>query len=203
MVRCHGDHAAHGKRILHVSGQGVHEFQHVFGSQESLTQAVQALNFAAALLRAFSFATGSFGKVAGHQRGDQKGKQCYPVLGIGDGERTDGRQKEKVEGCGSDNCLNHGVAQSPIRGGEQHAHQKHQSDCGVVDVQPETDSRDHADDCQHTGVACGLRPCSCFHVPHCTMDVTFFTVPKHNSCDDQDARGVVAGSFPGKTARHL
>ena len=164
MVRRHYGDAAHGKRFLHIERKSVQQFENVLGSQQPLAQTEKPLHFAAALFRAFRLATGAFRQVAGHQRRHQKSEQCHPILRIGNSERSDRRQKEKIEGCRGAHCHHYGIAQSPVGRGQQHRHQEHQRDGRVIDVQLEVYGGDHADCGDHECIAYRLRPKPGFHI---------------------------------------
>ncbi len=133
-----------GKCFLHIFRQRIQQFENILRCQQPLAQTEKPLHFAAALLRSLGLAARAFRQIAGHQRRHQKGEQRDPVLRIGDGESPDRRQKEKIERRRGADRHHHRVAQAPVGRGQQHRYQKHQRDGGVIDVQLEIDSRDHA-----------------------------------------------------------
>src|SRR5215472_1333149 len=88
------------KTIYDKSGDDVEQFSDIVASQELLAKLVQAFSLVSALVRTLGFAAGAFTQLAGDNPGHQKRRQRYPVLGIGNGQSSDRRQKIIVEGQG-------------------------------------------------------------------------------------------------------
>ena len=120
-------------------------------------------NLTPPLLRAFRFTPSPFCQIAGHHGSNQEGEQCDPVLRIGDGECADRRKKKEIERGGRDDCHHQRIAQAPVRRGQQHHHEEHQCDGGLIDVKPKCHGRNDRDCGDYDCVAYRLRLACRFH----------------------------------------
>src|ERR1700685_3350790 len=122
--------------IDYVVGDAVDEAEDVVADQELLAESVEALDFAAALVRLCGFAPGAGGELAGDDGGAKKGEQGDPVLRVGDRKLIE-RWKEKiVVSDGGEYGGEDGAVQAPDRGDDENGQQKSETDGGLIYVQP-------------------------------------------------------------------
>ncbi len=108
-----------GERINDVFGDDIQQLEHVFAEPQLLTERIESLDFAPALVCICGATACAFRELAGHYRGNQEGKERYPVLRIGNRKSEQRRQKEIVVSyCGKNGCENC-VAQAPGGGDQQ------------------------------------------------------------------------------------
>lgn len=85
------------------------------------------------------------GEVAGNNADGQQRKQCHPVLGVGDRECSDRRQKEVETDEGHERCRN-GHPECRNRGHDQDDEQEQKSDGRRVrDGEPHEEGRQETD----------------------------------------------------------
>ncbi len=97
-------------------------------------EAVEHLGLAAAGVGFGGLLADTVGEVAGEDGGAQESEQSDPVLGVGDCECVDGRQKEEVEEECSGDGGDDGVTKAPVGREDEDQDQQRKRDGGGVDA---------------------------------------------------------------------
>ncbi len=105
---------------------------HGIDEQDGAAEGVQALDVALAIHRVQGLLLHARREPAGDERGGEKAEERDPVLRIGDGELSDGRQKEEIEGERGGDGSKRGFGQAPGAGDQQHQQQISETNRGGI-----------------------------------------------------------------------
>lgn len=129
MDRIHsGEVRAEG--LNHLDGDGVEQAKHIVSRQHVLAESVELLQFPPPAVGVDGFPPRPFGELAGDDGSEQKSEQRNPVLGISDGEGSEGWEEIEVVSQGCDDGKKGRTAQPPGGGYHQHGEKERES-CGT------------------------------------------------------------------------
>src|SRR5437879_3087189 len=139
------------ERLGDVARNRIQQLDHISRTKQLLAECIQFLDFAPAPVSVVCLLLCPRGKMAGHDRRNQKSKECHPVLWIGNREFADRRQEVVViseRGCDGHE---HGNRETPDSRNDQDGKEKCECDGGGVDAERllvhECDGKDDAQSC--------------------------------------------------------